>query len=111
MLDGVGWGEKNPYLPDMRVSGRIPTWEISETVQPYGGAYPADRLMIEGRSRPAGCGDYRPFFSNQRKSPMKSATRMTMTIQWLIPRTAGRVIFPKSPQVRTVSFMRGYDSA
>jgi hypothetical protein len=51
--------------------------------------------------------DYKPFFSNQRKRTMKTATKMTMTIQWLIPKTPGSVIFPKLPQVSTVAFMSG----
>lgn len=55
----------------------------------------------------AGVLDQSPFFSNQRKRSRQAIRRMTITTQWLMPRTWGRVILPKSPHVSTVPLRAG----
>lgn len=52
-------------------------------------------------------GHHRFFFSNHRNRRRPPATKNTMRTQWLTPRTSGKVIFPRFPQRRSVSFNVG----
>ncbi len=54
---------------------------------------------------------YNPFFSNQVKGASATTANTGMITQGLTSSTSESVIFPRSPQVRTVLFMKGRASA